>query len=83
MAIWMEVNVGKYNAGSVKAGGSCPPSITNTLECASNYGMSIDCDTDNILKEFHSLSNYFFESSDSTENRIISLTNFNAQFFIQ
>jgi len=22
MAIWMEVNVGKYNAGSVKAGGS-------------------------------------------------------------
>lgn len=22
MAIWMEVNVGKYNVGSVKAGGS-------------------------------------------------------------
>jgi hypothetical protein len=30
--------------------------------------MSIECDTDNILKEFHSLSNYIFESSDSTEN---------------
>jgi hypothetical protein len=30
--------------------------------------MSIECDTDTILKEFHSLSNYFFESSDSNEN---------------
>ena len=30
--------------------------------------MSTECDTDTILKEFHSLSNYFFESSDSTEN---------------
>lgn len=30
--------------------------------------MSIECDTDTILKEFHSLSNYFFESWDSTEN---------------
>jgi hypothetical protein len=30
--------------------------------------MSIECDIDTILKEFHSVPFYFFESSDSTEN---------------
>jgi len=47
----------QYFSGSYEVHiGNHVTSVTNTIEGASNYGMSTECDTDTILKEFHTVS---------------------------
>jgi hypothetical protein len=47
----------EYFSGSYEGDiGNAVTSVTNTMECASNYGMSTECDTNTILREFHTVS---------------------------